>query len=106
MTAIPAWTLVHTVTVRPYAGRSSSGPLYGATFTLRCMAQGGPRLVLNSAGSQVTSNLTLYAAPGQAARIPVGSEVTWQGDTTTVLSAINHDSGGLGAPDHTEVVCE
>jgi len=103
---IPARFLVHTVTVRPYAGRSSSGPVFGAPFPLQCMAQGARRMVRGGDGTQNLSTLTLLAAPGQAATVPPGSEVDWQGDTTTVLSAIDHDSGGLGAPDHTEVACE
>lgn len=103
---IPARFLVHTVTVRPYAGRSSTGPVFGAPFTLQCMAQGQRRLVRDGAGAEKLSTLTLYAAPGQASTIPPGSEVDWQGDTTTVIGATDHDSGGLGAPDHTEVVCE
>lgn len=103
---IPAFLLVHTVTVRPYRGQSSTGALYGDPFPLQCMAQGGPRLVRDADGAEVTSTLTLYAAPGSATKVPAGSEVTWAGDTTTVLQAIEHDSGGLGAPDHTEVMCE
>ena len=103
---VPAFLLVHTVTVRPYEGRSSSGAVYGEDFTLSCMAQGQRRLVRDNDGSESLSSLTLYCAPGLAATIPPGSEVDWQGDTTTVIGATDHDSGGLGAPDHTEVVCE
>lgn len=103
---IPDRLLVHTVTVRPYEGRSSSGAIYGEAFTLQCNAQGSRRMVRASDGSESLSSLTLYCAPGQAAQVPPGSEVDWQGDTTTVIGATDHDSGGLGAPDHTEVVCE
>lgn len=109
---IPARYLVHTAQVRPYLGRSSTGPVYGDAFTLKCMAQGGVRMVRNASGAEVVSSLTLYAAPEDADRVPPGSEVTWDNprtasrDTTTVLQTIAHDSGGLGAPDHTEVVCE
>lgn len=103
---IPDRFLVHTVTVRPYQGRSSTGPVYGDAFTLKCMAQGKRRLVRGSDGAETLSSLTLYCAPGQAGTIPPGSRVDWHGDTTNVLDATDHDSGGLGAPDHTEVVCE
>lgn len=103
---IPASLLVHQVQVRPYLGESSVGATYGPEFTLQCMAQGGVRLVRGGDGNQTVSSLTLYAAPDLAATIPAGSEVDHAGDTTTVLTSINHDSGGLGAPDHTEVVCE
>lgn len=103
---IPNRFLVHRVTVRPYGGESSVGPILGAAFPLRCMAQGKRRLVRNSTGAEVLSTLTLITAPDQAATIPPGSEVDWRGDTTVVLAATDHDDGGLGAPQHTEVVCE
>jgi hypothetical protein len=103
---LPRRFLVHTVTVRPYLGQSSTGKVYGPEFTLQCMAQGRRRMVRNGQGSEVLSTLTLLAAPGQAEAIPVGSQVLWQGDTTDVLTSTNQDSGGLGAPDHTEVTCE
>lgn len=103
---IPERFLVHTVTVRPYAGRSSVGDVYGEPFTLKCMAQGKRRLVRASDGAETLSSLTLVCAPDQAATVPPGSEVQWKGDTTTVLDATDHDDGGLGAPQHTEVVCE
>lgn len=103
---IPAAYLVHSVTVTPLLGHSSTGKLYGDPFPLRCMAQGKRRMVRDAGGTEVLSELTLYAAPGQAATVPPGSLVAWTGDETEVLAAIDHDSGGLGAPDHTEVVCQ
>lgn len=103
---LPDRYLVHEVTVRPYLGRSSTGPVHGPAFTLPCMAQGGPRIVRDASGVERVSTLTLYCAPGQATTVPAGSEVDHAGDSTTVMASINHDSGGLGAPDHTEVVCE
>lgn len=103
---VPANLLVHEVTVRPLTGRSSVGKVYGAPFQLQCMAQGSRRLVRDSDGAEQLSSLTLYAAPGQADQLPPGSEVDWRGDTTVVIASTDHDSGGLGAPDHTEVACE
>lgn len=96
----------HTVTVRPYRGTSSTGPLYGDPFTLQCMAQGRRRMVRAGDGSETLSSLTLIAEHGKAELIPAGSEVDWRGDTTTVLDSVDHDDGNLGAPQHTEVVCE
>lgn len=96
----------HTVTVRPYRGQSSTGALYGDPFTLQCMAQGRRRLVRAGDGNETLSSLTLICEQGTAELIPAGSEVDWRGDTTTVLDSIEHDDGGLGAPQHTEVVCE
>lgn len=103
---IPDQLLVHTVTVRPHTGRSSVGDVFGPSFQLQCMAQGQRRLVRAGDGSEQLSSLTLYAAPQLADQVPPGSQVDWQGDTTVVIGATNHDDGGLGAPQHTEVVCE
>lgn len=103
---LPAKFMPHTVTVRPLLGESSVGEVYGDEFTLQCMAQGSRRLVRDAGGNERLSTLTLYCAPGSADKVPPGSEVDWQGDTTTVMASTDHDSGGLGAPDHTEVACE
>lgn len=103
---IPANLLVHTVTVKPYAGRTSKGETYGAPFPLPCMAQGGRKWVAGSEGTKVLASLTLYAAPGQASTIPPGSLVTHQGKDCTVIASTDRDGGGLGTPDHTEVSCQ
>lgn len=96
----------HTVTVRPFAGESSTGPLYGDPFVLQCMAQGRRRMVRGSDGAETLSSLTLIAEHGKAELVPAGSEVDWRGDTTTVIASTDQDDGNLGAPQHTEVVCE
>lgn len=102
----PGFLWVHTVTVRPYLGHSSTGPVYGPAFSLACMAEGKRRMVRGTDGNETLSSLTLYAEQGKAASVPAGSEVDWRGDTTTVIASIEHDDGGLGAPQHAEVVCE
>lgn len=103
---VPRRFLVHSVTVKPAAGETSTGQAYATPFPLQCFRQAKRRLVRDSDGNEVLSTLTLVAAPGQAATIPPGSQVTWSGGTTTVVASIDQDSGGLGAPDHTEVQCE
>lgn len=103
---VPRSLLVHLVTVKPRTGSGAYGDTYGSSFPLQCFAEGTRRLVRASDGSEVVSSLTLVAAPGQAAKVPAGSQVTWNGATTTVIASTDRDSGGLGAPDHTEVVCE
>lgn len=101
---LPPMLLTHTVQVRAKLGESSTGDLYDTPRDLPCMAQGGVRLVRDANGSEVTSSLTLYAQPD--AVVPVGSEVTHAGDTTTVLQSILHDAPGLPVPAHLEVICE
>ena len=104
--SVPTWLLVHTVTVTPRTGSGAYGTTYGDPFTLRCFRETGHKLVRAADGNEVVSSAQLYAAPGQAASIPAGSTVEWDGHTTTVVASHDRDSGGLGAPDHTEVVCE
>ena len=103
---VPLRFLPHTVTVKPYRGTSSTGKVYGDPFPLRCMAQGRRRMVRASNGTETLSSLTLIAEHGKAELIPAGSQVEWRGDTTDVIDSVDHDDGGLGAPQHTEVVCE
>lgn len=103
---IPDSLLVHTVTVKPLLGESSNGKVWGTAFTLPCMAQGQIRRIRNPEGDTVVSTLTLFAEPGQAAAIPTGSIVQWRGADREVLVSVEHDDGGLGAPQHTEVACQ
>lgn len=103
---IPDQYLVHTVDVQPVTGSGAYGDTYGAVVPLRCFAEGTRRLVRNAQGAEVVSSLTLIAAPGQADAVPAGSLVTWRGSTTKVIGSTERDDGGLGAPQHTEVVCE
>jgi len=70
------------------------------------MAQGGVRMVRAPDGNEKVSSLTLYADLDAFAQVPAGSQVIHNGDTTAVIVCIPHDDGGLGTPQHTEVVCE
>lgn len=103
---LPKRFLPHTVTVRPYVGRSSTGKVYGDSFTLQCLAEGRRRMVRSSSGAETLSSLTIIAEHGKAELIPAGSQVEWNGDTTDVIDSVARDDGGMGAPQHTEVVCE
>ena len=100
---VPESLLVHSVTVKPAAGESATGQVYGDPFPLRCFRSAKRRMVRDAGGNEVLSTVTLIAAPGQAERVPTGSLLTWPGGSSTVVASIEQDSGGLGAPDHTEV---
>lgn len=103
---IPASLLVHTVDVETKTGDGAFGETYAPPVTVACYREAKRRLVRGANGDQALSGVTLYCAPGQAATFTAGSRVTWDGCATTVMAAQDHDSGGLGAPDHTEVSCE
>lgn len=103
---LPRRYLPHTVTVEPLTGHSSVGKVYGPAFQLQCMAAGSRRVVRDTDGAEALSTLTLVAEAGQALLVPPGSRVTWGGTTTVVIGSTEHDDGDMGAPQHTEVVCE
>ncbi len=54
-----------TVTVRTYAGETSSGPDYLPTRTVDCRADVERKLVRNSAGDEVVSEVSLQVLPAQ-----------------------------------------
>lgn len=47
------------VTVRPYRGESSHGPVYADPVPLRCQVVPGERLVVTSTGDEVTAQATV-----------------------------------------------
>ncbi|MFJ2183450.1 hypothetical protein ACIOJG_22795 [Streptomyces anulatus] len=105
MSAIPRRFLRHRITVEPYAGRSSTGPLYGPPVEVQCFLDQKTRNVRTPTGDTVVSSSTAYASPGTTA--PPLSRVTLSGGRQTrVIQDAPRDSGGLGAPDHVEIQLE
>lgn len=104
MGAIPAFLLVHTAIVEPYIGKSATGPVYGSPVTVRCFADDKRQLVRGPDAQEVTSQTTLYMRLDTVC--PVGSRVTVNGRTTTALTALRRDGGGLPTPDHLEVALQ
>lgn len=102
MSKIPGWLLRHKITVEPYLGESSTGPLYGPPVTIRAFVDEQTRAVRSAGGEETTSSSTAYAAPDAIA--PALSRVTLpDGRTTTVIAALPRDGGGLPTPDHLEI---
>ncbi len=105
MGRIPGWLLIHTISVEPYKGDSSKGPVYGTSVQVRCFLDEQTRAVRSAGGEQVTSTSTAYAAPGVDA--PPLSRVSLPGGrTTTVIQTKRRTAGRLRAPDHTEIQLE
>lgn len=102
MSAVPGWLLRHRITIEPYRGDSSTGPVYGTALEVRAFVDEQTRMVRSPGGEEVTSSSTAYAPPGTVA--PPLSRVTLpSGRTTTVIAALPRDGGGLATPDHTEI---
>ncbi|MFF7829721.1 hypothetical protein ACFZCM_31350 [Streptomyces rochei] len=102
MSRIPNSLLRHRITIEPYCGDSSTGPLYGPPQTVRAFVDEQTRAVVSPGGETVTSSSTAYCAPGTTA--PPLSRVTLpSGRETKVIAALSRDGGGLPTPDHVEI---
>lgn len=102
MSRIPNSLLRHRITIEPYRGDSSTGPLYGPPQTVRAFVDEQTRAVVSPGGETVTSSSTAYCAPGTTA--PPLSRVTLpSGRETKVITALSRDGGGLPTPDHVEI---
>ncbi|GFH36634.1 hypothetical protein [Streptomyces pacificus] len=105
MGAIPRRYLVHRITIEPYQGNSSKGPVYGPPTEVRCLLDEQTRTVRGATGDLVTSSSTAYCSPGTTA--PPLSRVTLGDDRqTTVIQAKNRVAQGLRTPDHVEIQLE
>lgn len=102
MSSIPGWLLRHRITIQPYRGESSTGPVYGTPVQVRAFVDEQTRTVRTPGGEETTSSSTAYCAPGVVA--PPLSRVTLpSGRTTTVIAALDRNGGGLPTPDHVEL---
>lgn len=105
MGRIPPRFLIHEITVEPYAGESSRGPLYGAPATVKCLLDEQTRAVRTPGGEQVTSTSTAYAGLDETA--PPLSRVTLpDGRVTKVIQAKRRNGKKLGTPNHLEIQLE
>lgn len=88
------------VSVTPYAGEGSSGPVYGTAVVVPCRAEFDRKLVRNSSGDEVVSEATLYVRPSIAgvdatALFAPESRVTVNGQRDSqVISVAPHRGSG------------
>lgn len=101
MTAIPDFMFRHTAVVEPLTGEGAYGPVYGPPQTHPCLADDKRQLVRDATGMEIVSDTTVYFKPGVAC--PPGSRVTVNGRTSTAITSLTRDGGGLPTPDHVEV---
>jgi hypothetical protein len=105
MARIPGWLLVHTITVEPYEGDGSKGPIYGPPVSVRCFLDEQTRAVRSPGGDTVTSSSTAYARPGVDAP-PLSRVTTAGGRITKVIQLKDRAGGRLRTPDHVEIQLE
>ena len=113
---IPSVLLRFTGTVRTYLGTDGRGErVYADAASFKCFAETKRRMVRNpTTGDEMVSGGTAWArrdaAGGPAAFVP-GSLVTINGSSPSttfadveLIDCLDRDSGGLGAPDHLELI--
>lgn len=94
----------HTATVRTWTGIGAQGDVYAAPVTVKGFLDFDTNLSITAQSEQYTSGTRFFCALAHADKFTPGSEVTANGVVAQVVSAERHDSGGLGLPDHLEVV--
>ncbi|MFJ4009465.1 hypothetical protein [Streptomyces sp. NPDC090026] len=105
MGTIPRRYLVHQITIEPYLGQSSTGPLYGPPATVQCLLDEQTRTVRSPGSDEVTSTSTAYCSPGTTAP-PLSRSTLPDGRATRVIQTKDRNAPGLGTPDHVEIQME
>ncbi|MFD7994547.1 hypothetical protein [Streptomyces mexicanus] len=105
MTALPGWLLRHTVTIEPYEGSGTYGPVYGEPAAAAALVAETVKHIRDATGEIVVSTAQVYAGPDLVC--PVGSRVILpDGRITRALTVSHHTAPGLPVPESTEVYCE
>lgn len=92
-----------TVAVETYSGDSAYGPIYAASANVTCDVDATRRLVRNSNGDEVISELTLRVNAADDAKFTPESRVTVSSRVSTVLAVSPQDYKGTIA--YVEVAC-
>ena len=101
---IPAWMLVHTISVETQTGEGAQGDTYAAAVTRKVFVDEQRQLVRGTSGAEVVSEATVFDVLSAEGIYAPASRVTLpSGRVTSVLTAKRRDDGGLGAPSHVEV---
>jgi hypothetical protein len=75
-----------TVAVETYSGDSAYGPLYGTSANVTCNVDSKRRLVRDSAGDEVVSEVTLQVASADETKFTPETRVTIAGRVSKVLA--------------------
>lgn len=103
---IPGFLLRHQVMVRPQIGEGAHGDVYGGEVPVKCFKDERRRLVRDTQGAEVVSEVTLYCRLAYADVFTTDAEVTLaDGRKVYVMQAGRRDDSHLGAWQHLEVVC-
>ncbi|WP_217370133.1 hypothetical protein [Nonomuraea antri] len=90
------------VTIEPYLGSGSFGPVWGPPVTVRALVDNRRRRVRSASGTEVISESTIRVQ--LTVTCPVGSRVTLpDGRTGVAITNARHDGGTVRVPSHLEV---
>jgi hypothetical protein len=94
----------HTMLFEPYVGDDATGHLYGPPTARRCYAEALTRSIRTPDGRLIVSGTVLRTDLDYT----LGTEgrLTYRGSVREVVSVRQFDGGGMGTPDHTEIVIQ
>lgn len=107
---IPSVLLRFPATVRTYLGDNGKGErLYADAVSFKCFTEAKRKLVRNpTTGDERVASGTAWArrdAAGGPSAFPPGSLIAVNGgDECELIECLDRNSGGLGAPDHLELI--
>ena len=81
---IPHEALRETITVEDYEGSGAYGATFAAPRSVRASVQNTDRLLVDTHGRQVLSNILILIRP-EAGPVPVESKLTWGAETLRVV---------------------
>jgi hypothetical protein len=99
--SLPARLRTHTISVEPYEGTGSHGPIFGTAVSVTCRVEEKVQLVRANTGEEAVSSTTVFCDSDVV--IPVESRVTVNGRSTSVLAVGNPSTNGRSRLDHLEV---
>lgn len=101
MTTLPARLLVHQVVVKAYKGSGAYGPVFHPPVTVQARVSLKRQLVVSNTGTDVLSEATVLFPPSVVC--PVGSQVTFPGETTPRTTLTYAVKVGARVAHHVEV---
>lgn len=99
--SLPAHLKTHTITIEPYEGQGSTGPVFGTAVEVQCRVEDKVQLVRSNIGDEVVSSSMVFCDPGTVA--PPESRVTVNGRVTSVVQTADHATGGFSHLDHVQL---
>lgn len=99
---LPGFMTPHAATVEKKLGDSAVGPRFGPPIESRAMVNNKRQQVTSADGTKVMSTAVVVFPIEPLDDVPVGSRVTFNGETRTAVTSARNAFGSL-TPNHIEV---